>query len=173
MTDKRRDEILEILNTKEGPITGSELAKRFEVSRQVIVQDIAVLRAQGINIMASSNGYYIPTPNYNSNNIATIVCKHEGYQSIKDELTVIVDMGGKILDVIVMHPVYGEIRCPLMIDSRYELEKFITKVKEERAEPLASLTGGEHIHTIEVPNSKVLDIIKEKLDEKGILVRDC
>lgn len=142
------------------------------MSRQVIVQDIAVLRAKGINIMATSNGYYISKRNEDNRNIKTIICKHEGYDSIEKELTIIIDMGGKVLDVIIDHPVYGEIRCPLMINSRYDLEKFVKKVKEVKAEPLAVLTGGEHIHTIEVPNDEVYDIILNKLNNIGFLVKD-
>ncbi|SHK41054.1 hypothetical protein SAMN02745883_01980 [Caminicella sporogenes DSM 14501] len=173
MTDERRDKILDVLNSINEPITGSELAKIFNVSRQVIVQDIAVLRAKGINILATSNGYYIPKPIQNNDNIRTIVCSHSGYKSIEEELKILIDMGAKVLDVIVMHPVYGEIRCPLMIKSRYDLGKFIEKVKDAKAEPLSSLTGGEHIHTIEIPNEKVYDIILKKLDEKGFLIKDC
>lgn len=172
MTEERRKQILDILNTSEEPITGSDFAKKFNVSRQVIVQDIAVLRAKGTNIMATSNGYYILKINEDNRNIKTIVCKHEGYDSIEKELAIIIDMGAKILDVIVTHPVYGEIRCPLMINSRYDLEKFAKKVKEVKAEPLASLTGGEHIHTIEVPNDEVYEIILTKLDKIGFLVKD-
>ncbi|MCT4563314.1 MAG: transcription repressor NadR [Maledivibacter sp.] len=172
MTEERREQILYILNTKDEPITGSDLAKKFNVSRQVIVQDIAVLRAKGINIMATSNGYYISKRNEDNRNIKTIICKHEGYDSIEKELTIIIDMGGKVLDVIIDHPVYGEIRCPLMINSRYDLEKFVKKVKEVKAEPLAVLTGGEHIHTIEVPNDEVYDIILNKLNNIGFLVKD-
>ncbi len=172
LTEERRKKILDILNTMDEPITGSQLAKKFDVSRQVVVQDIAVLRAKGINVMATSNGYYIPKNKSHSKDIETIVCKHDGYQSIEDELKIIVDMGGKILDVIVMHPVYGEIRCPLMINSRYDLDKFLEKLKNEEAEPLASLTDGEHIHTIEIPNKKIFKIIKNRLKEKGILIGD-
>ncbi|WP_432662127.1 transcription repressor NadR [Wukongibacter baidiensis] len=172
ITDERRRKLLDILNSKDEPITGTDLSKRFNISRQVIVQDIAVLRAQGMNIMATSNGYYIPQINEDKRNIKTVICNHSGYESIEDELRIMIDMGAKVLDVIVDHPVYGEIRCPLMINSRYDLEKFIKKVKDVKAEPLASLTDGEHIHTIEVPCDEVYYIIKEKLDEAGILVKD-
>jgi len=172
MTEERRRKILEILNYSDEPITGSDLAKKFDVSRQVIVQDIAVLRAKGINIMATSNGYYISNINEKNRNIKIVVCNHEGYDSIEEELRIMVDMGAKVLDVIVDHPLYGEIRCPLMINSRYDLENFIKKVKEVKAEPLASLTDGEHIHTIEVPNDEIYDIILKKLNEAGILVKD-
>ncbi|SKC92059.1 transcription repressor NadR [Maledivibacter halophilus] len=171
-TEERRRQILDILNSRDEPITGSDLSKKFDVSRQVIVQDIAVLRAKGINIMATSSGYYILKINKNDRNIRTIFCKHKGYESIEIELGIMVDMGAKVLDVIVTHPVYGEIRCPLMINSRYDLKKFTDKVKEFKAEPLASLTGGEHIHTIEVPNDEIYEIILNKLNEVGFLVKD-
>lgn len=172
MTEERRKSILNILNSSDEPITGTDLAKKFDVSRQVIVQDIAVLRAKGINIMATSNGYYILKINEENRNIKTVVCKHKGYGSIEDELRIMIDMGVKVLDVIVAHPVYGEIRCPLMINSRYNLEKFIQKVKDAKAEPLATLTDGEHIHTIEVPNDEVYEILLIKLNEVGFLVKD-
>jgi len=172
LTEKRRKDILKILQNREEPITGSDLANLFDVSRQVIVQDIAVLRAKGSNIMATSNGYFIPLVSQENKNIETVICKHEGYESIEEELAIMIDMGAKVLDVIVIHPVYGEIRCPLMLNSRYDLQRFISKVKEEKAQPLASLTDGEHIHTIEVPNDKVFKLILEKLDKKGFLVKD-
>lgn len=172
MTDERRRKIVDILNRNDEPITGSELSKKFNISRQVIVQDISVLRAQGMNIMATSNGYYIPKVYEDKRNIRTVACNHKGYESIEKELRIMIDMGAKVLDVIVDHPVYGEIRCPLMINSRYDLEKFIQKVRGAKAEPLASLTDGEHIHTIEVPCDEVYDIIIEKLEEADILVKD-
>lgn len=171
-TEERRNEILNILKSSDEPITGSDLSKKFNVSRQVIVQDIAVLRAKGINIMATSNGYYILKINEDSRNIKTIFCKHKGYESIEKELGIMIDMGAKVLDVIITHPVYGEIRCPLMINSRYDLKKFTRKVKEFKAEPLASLTDGEHIHTIEVPNDEIYEIILAKLNEVGFLAKD-
>lgn len=170
MTEERRRRVLDILNNNDEPITGSDLAKIFDVSRQVIVQDIAVLRAQGLNIMAASNGYYISKIEEGNRNIKTVVCNHKGYDSIEEELKIMIDMGAKVLDVIVEHPVYGEIRCPLMINSRYDLEKFIEKVIGAKAEPLASLTDGEHIHTIEVPDDDVYEIILEKLNKAGFLV---
>ena len=172
MTDERRKNILDILNSNDEPITGTHLAKKFNVSRQVIVQDIAVLRAKGINIMATSNGYYISKVDKDERNIKTVLCKHEGYESIEEELRIMIDMGAKVLDVIVIHPVYGEIRCPLMVNSRYDMDKFTKKVKDAKAEPLASLTDGEHIHTIEVPNDEVYEIILKKLNEAGFLVKD-
>lgn len=82
------------------------------------------------------------------------------------------DYGGKILDVIVEHPVYGEIKSPLQIASRYDLEEFLKNLEETDAEPLSALTEGVHIHTIEVESEEVLKKIKEKLLERNYLIRD-
>ena len=172
ITAKRRGEILKMLKDSHGPMTGTELAKLFEVSRQVIVQDIAVLRAQGQNILATSKGYMIPEALGSQNYIVTIVSKHESYDHMEEELKIIVDAGGKIIDVIVEHPIYGEIRSSLMIQSRMDIEDFMKKIRKNQAEPLASLTGGEHIHTLELPNDKSYRKIIEELSKRGFLVRE-
>lgn len=172
MTDDRRKAISSLLKEIQSPITGSELAKRFDVSRQVIVQDIALLRASGMDIVASSNGYYLNEIESIESQIRTLVCKHEGYDTIEDELGIIIDMGGKVLNVIIDHPVYGDITCPLNISSRHEIKQFVEKVRNSQAAPLASLTDGEHIHTIEVPSDEVFEIMKRQLRSKGILVED-
>jgi len=171
ITEKRRNKILELLKNSKNPLTGTELAKLFEVSRQVIVQDIAVLRAQGQNILATSNGYMIPQFGGKRKRIITIVCRHEGYDSMEEELKIMVDAGAKVLDVVVEHPVYGEIRSSLMIQSRMDLEEFMTRVRRNQAEPLSSLTGGEHIHTLEVPNEKSTSKIVDALTEKGYFIK--
>jgi len=171
MTEERRKEIVRILKSREKPIVGSELAKRFNVSRQVIVQDIAVLRARGLNIISTSNGYFIAEAKDEGKNIVTVVCSHFGYDAMMKELSIMIEMGAKVIDVIVSHPVYGEIRCPLMLNSKYELDQFIEKVRRYKAQPLATLTDGEHIHTLEVPNEEVYRLILEKLEEEGILIK--
>src|SRR6056297_2393156 len=169
MTEKRREDILKILRDSRSPVKGSSLAEKFKVSRQVIVQDIAILRARNIYIMANSNGYYIHKPSGANRNIKTVFVKHGGFDEIEKELQIIVDMGAKILDAIVMHPIYGEIRCPLEINSRYDLNRFLEESGKSSAAPLSTLTNGEHIHTIEVPNDMIFKKITEALDEMGIL----
>jgi len=171
MTEKRREDILKILRDSRSPVKGSSLAEKFKVSRQVIVQDIAILRARNIYIMANSNGYYIHKPSGANRNIKTIFVKHGGFDEIERELQTIVDMGAKILDVIVMHPIYGEIRCPLEINSRYELDRFLEESRRSSAAPLSTLTNGEHIHTLEVPNDMMFEKIEEALDEMGMLAK--
>ena len=168
----RRKEILKILDESEKTIKGLDLAKELGVSRQVIVQDIAILRAKGERILATPQGYIKARSSENKNIVESIVCKHSNNEEIEEELQIILDYGGKILDVIVEHPVYGEIKSPLQIASRYDLDEFLKNLEETEAEPLSALTEGVHIHTIEVESEEVLRKIKEKLLEKNYLIRE-
>lgn len=121
----------------------------------MIVQDIAVLRASGLNIVAASNGYFIPREMRRDRLIKkTVVCQHDSNR-LSEELRIMLDYGCKVLNVIVDHPVYGEIIGQLMIGSHEELDAFfLRKVDIADALPLSILTDGEHIHTIEVPSEK-------------------
>lgn len=171
-TKERRKAILEILNSLEKPVKGTEIAEKFGVSRQVIVQDVAVLRAKGEDILATPRGYLIPKAYENNKIIRTIACKHENDKEIEEELDIILSYGGKIIDVSVEHPLYGEIKSQLQISSRYDLNEFMVNLKKYKAEPLSSLTDGIHIHKIEVDNEEMLIKIKEKLLEKKYLIKE-
>jgi len=171
-SEKRRESIKNILIKKNTPIKGTELAKMFNVSRQVIVQDIAILRAKGEEIFATPQGYMTISNKQNNKIIKAIVCKHTGYNEIDDELKTIVDMGGKVLDVIVEHPIYGEIKNSLMLSSRVEIDDFVNSLIKEKAEPLSSLTEGVHVHNIEVPSYEIYEKILEQLGKKGYLINE-
>ncbi|MEW8959087.1 putative transcription repressor NiaR [Moorella humiferrea] len=167
-TQERRQRLLQLLNSEQ-PRKGTELAALLGVSRQVIVQDVAVMRAAGVNILATPQGYLLPDVNNRSRRI--FPCLH-GFEAIERELQVIVDCGGKVIDVIVEHPLYGEIRGYLMIASRFDVQKFIGDLKESGAQPLYTLTeSGVHLHTVEAPREEVLDIIAEKLAQEGFLIK--
>ncbi|HLR35825.1 MAG TPA: transcription repressor NadR [Tissierellales bacterium] len=166
---ERRKEILRLLKEKDNPIKGIDLANKLGVSRQIIVQDIAILRAKGERILATPQGYIIPMEKENKL-VKTIVCKHTKNEEIEDELKIIVDMGGKVLDVVVEHPLYGEIKSPLMISSRLDVFQFMKNLERTKAEPLSTLTEGIHIHSIEVENEKILENIKEALKKKNYLI---
>lgn len=168
----RREKILEKLNNSIKPVKGTELSKKFNVSRQVIVQDIALLRARGKDILATPQGYIIPKAYKEDKLIKKIVCKHEGYDEIEDELKTIIDLGGKIVDVIVEHPLYGEIKSPLEISSRLDLQEFMDNIRKTKAEPLSSLTEGIHIHTIEVDDEESFVRIKDALMGKKYLINE-
>ena len=165
---KRRNQLLQKLKKKNKAITGAELAKEFGVSRQVIVQDIALLRAQGEEILATSKGYIIPEIN---NNMVkqTIACKHNDNE-VRKELEIIIKYGGRVKEVIVEHPIYGELKGLLRIQSKADLEDFMDKYNQNLVKPLSALTKGVHLHTIEALNQEVLNLIVNKLKEKGYLL---
>jgi hypothetical protein len=171
-TELRRNELLEKLKKSYQAVTGSELAKEFDVSRQVIVQDIALLRAKGEKIVATSQGYYYEDNLGMQTMRASIACRHNDGQELRDELTTIVNHGGRIVDVKVEHPIYGELSGNLMISSLEDVENFLDNYRLNDTSLLSELTDGVHLHTIEVVNKQVLNLIKEKLTEKGLLLAD-
>lgn len=168
----RRSMILEVLKEEGKPINGSSLAKRFEVSRQVIVQDIALLRAQGENIIATPQGYLIPIIANDKKLIKTIVSKHQGYEKMGEELQIMIDFGARVLDVIVEHPVYGEIKGLLDISNKQDLDEFLKKISNQKAEPLSTLTEGVHIHTLEIESEMNFEKMRKALKEKGYLISE-
>ena len=167
-SEERRAAILKTLQASSGPITGSELSHKFKVSRQVIVGDMTVLRAAGHQIYATPRGYSMPVQPKNPNTLATICCRHDR-EHLQKELEIIVDNGGKIYDVIVEHPLYGEIRVNLFLSNRREIKEFMHKLRQTKAPPLMSISHGLHYHTIEVPNQETLDIICHELKKAHIL----
>ena len=52
--EERREKIIQKLKTSEKPISATTFAKIFDVSRQVIVQDVALLRANGNSIISTN-----------------------------------------------------------------------------------------------------------------------
>lgn len=171
-TKERRKKLLIRLKKSQEALIGSQLAEEFGVSRQVIVQDIALLRAQGEKIVATSQGYFyeenlgMPTVK------ASIACRHGDRNELKDELLTVVNFGGRVLDVKVEHPIYGELSGNLMISSVEDVEKFVGNYQQEGIELLSKLTDGVHLHTIEAVNEQVLEKIKEELKEKGYLLEE-
>lgn len=170
-TDERREEILNTLKISGNPIKGLELAKKFDVSRQVIVQDIAILRAEGIEIIATPIGYVVPKVR-NNRIIKTLVTKHSNIEQVEDELMIIINNGGRIIDVVVSHSVYGDMRGELNLSCKSDVDKFLKDIENGDSELLSSLTGGVHIHTIEVPNNDSFLTIKNELDERGYIVKN-
>lgn len=164
----RRNELTRILEETKEPVSGTELAKRLGVSRQVIVQDIALLRAVNKNILSTTKGYLIYKQDKQKVN-RCFATRHTT-EEIEDELNTIVDNGGKVLDVIVMHDLYGEISVDLIIKNRRDVADFVEKVKAKRTVPLKDLTNGTHLHTVEADSEEILDQIERALKEKNYLV---
>lgn len=169
-TKERRTVLVERLRSAGRPVTGGTLAQELGVSRQVVVGDIAILRAAGLDIYATPQGYMVPESKKQPNIVATLPCRH-GMDGLEQELTIIVDNGGKILDVIVEHAIYGELKGNLMLASRRDVADFMHKLQVGGVEPLCSITGGVHLHTVEVPSHDVLLRIKEELQTNGILLK--
>jgi len=166
---ERRKIILDKLMRSKEPIRGIDLARVFDISRQVIVQDIALLRAQGEDIIATPQGYMIPFKKDDKIK-KRIACKHKGYNAMEEELQIMVDHGATIIDVIVEHPLYGEITGMLNIGHKKDLDDFMNKITGKKAEPLSTLTEGIHIHTVEIENEKNFKEMERALNEKGYLI---
>lgn len=171
-TEQRRKEIMNLLKHSEEPIKGTDIAKQLKVSRQVIVQDIAILRAEGIDVMATSSGYLIPRFNKEGRILKSLVTKHFNIDQAQEELMIMVDNGATVIDVVVNHPVYGNVQGFLNLSCKSEVDKFVGKVKSGKIEFLSSLTGGIHIHTLEVLSDESFVNIKKQLKEKGYLVEE-
>ena len=139
------------------------------VTRQIIVADIALLRAAGNNIRAEHRGYVLDRTIGEIRK--KIVCKHPK-ENVVDEFYAIVDNGGKVIDVQVEHSIYGVISADVSISSRFDADEFVRNVSESGAAQLSDLTGGVHVHTIGVKDEVTFDRICAKLDELGILVKD-
>ncbi len=168
MTGKeRRDSIIKMISGK-SPVSGGSLSKSLDVSRQIIVSDIALLRAEGYDIISTNRGYFLNSPSG-----ATIVVKvnHTDEQT-EDELNTIVDLGGTVIDVFVHHKVYGKISADLNIRSRRNVKEFIENIKSGKSTPLKNITSNYHYHTISAENEEVLNIIVEELKNKGYLVEE-
>ncbi len=163
----RRKQILEMLNGSPEPISGSELSKHLGVSRQVIVQDIALLRAVDKNILSTTKGYILYQQKGEKVNRCFLV-KHTKEQ-IEDELCTIVDNGGVVLNVIVTHQIYGEITADLLIKTRKDIYDFVKKVEDNNLVPLKDLTGDVHYHTVEADSKETLDQIEEQLQAKNYI----
>ena len=164
----RKDRILQHLRQAGRPVTGSELARVMGVSRQVIVQDIAILRAQGKEILATPQGYlWRQTREDRQRAVLPVV---HPFEKTATELTTLVDHGLKVLDVIVEHPIYGELRGLLMLECRRDVERFLSRAAETNAALLSSLTGGVHLHTVEYSREEDLEAARQALAREGILL---
>lgn len=164
---ERRAEIVRMLGECDGCISASELAERFGVTRQVIVSDVALLRANGQRILATRRGYRMEqTPD--EGELRSVLCRHRSDQ-VLEEFYAVVDNGGSVANVIVEHPIYGQLCADLNIASRYDAQEFVRRQQSANASQLCDLTGGLHIHMLRVPNEAVYQRIVAELDRLGIL----
>ena len=165
---QRRERILEYLKAAQPPLSATALAQKLSVSRQIIVGDVALLRAAGEGITATPRGYVLDAPRPGM--VATVACAHSG-ADMERELTLMVDQGCTVENVIVEHPVYGQLTGPLELSSRYDVAEFIRRVKECEAQPLSALTDGVHLHRLRCPDEGALERVRVALDGAGFLVK--
>jgi hypothetical protein len=160
--EERRKKIAQTL-TAERPISATALAGQFSVSRQIIVGDIALLRAGGLDVVATPRGYKLGETR---GLVRTVACVHTAEETER-ELLAMVDNGCTVLDVVVEHPLYGQITGQLSLSSRYDVQQFVDQAKE--TEPLSSLTGGVHLHNLRCPDEEAYQRVCQELDQLGLL----
>lgn len=165
--DERRKSIVNLLLSEGKAIAGGELSRRFSVSRQIIVQDISMLKEQGYDIISTHRGYVL-----HKSPLAERIfrVKHTADQT-GDELSTVVDLGGTVADVFVQHQVYGRISATLNIFSRLHVQQFLEAVRSGRSSELMNVTDGYHYHTVRAESEELLDLIEAELDKKGYLVK--
>ena len=163
---ERRNQIVERIKKNAVPVSGTMLAKEFEVSRQVIVQDIALIRAAGYDIISTHRGHLLNEP-ISVNRVFKV--QHTDEQT-EEELYSIVDLGGTVANVIVNHKVYGQMEAELNINSRKKAKDFIDDIKSGKSSPLKNITSNYHYHKVVADSEETLDMIEETLQEKGFLV---
>jgi len=166
--DSRRKKIIDILTTRDRAISGNDLSELLNVSRQIIVQDIALLRAVNKSILSTNKGYILYSDESKRFKRSYYVAHTDA--QIAEELEIIVDNNGKVLDVVIEHDIYGQITVDLIIASRRDIKEFLQKLQDSRTKPLKDLTDGRHYHTVEADTEKDLDIIEYELKQKGYLV---
>ena len=169
MTDgtTRRKELMKLLQNEMRPLSGTELARHFGVSRQVIVQDIALLRATDRNILSTNKGYVLYHPEQEEERSRRILASHHDKERMQEELYLIVDNGCCVCDVVVEHEIYGQLSADLILKNRRDVNEFVKKMGEISDQPLNVLTGGIHFHTVEAESEEILDCIEEQLRERG------
>ena len=164
---ERRAFIIDKIKNSEKPVSGKALADFCAVCRPVIVQDIALIRAAGYDVISTNRGYILQETKTEASRIFKV--NHTDEQ-LEEEMNAIVDLGGRIINVIVNHRVYGQMEAPLGITSRKKVADFMEDIRSGKSSPLKNITSGYHYHKIEAENEETLDLIEATLREKGILV---
>lgn len=164
----RRRAIAETLARSGAPVAASALGERFGVSRQIVVGDIALLRAQGLDITATPRGYVLGSGREEGLR-RTVACVH-GFDGMERELDIMVDNGCTVLDVVIEHAVYGQLTGELHLKSRHDVAEFMRRSRENGGSPLSTLTAGIHIHTLLCPDEASYDRCVHDLREAGLLL---
>jgi len=165
--EERRGKIIQALKNSDKAVSATTLAKEFDVSRQVIVQDVALLRANGKNIFSTNRGYLIQE---DEETTRVFKVQHED-DEVEKELTTIVDLGGTVEDVFVYHKVYGVLRAEMNIKSRMDIRNYMEEIRSGKSSLLKNVTSGYHYHTVRAERVEILDMIQEELQKKELLAK--
>lgn len=163
---ERRTAIMRQIEESQTPVSGTRLADAYEVSRQVIVQDIALIRAAGYDIISTNRGYLLNKPK----NVSRILKVAHTDEQLEEELCAIVDLGGCVENVMVNHYVYGHMEADLKISSRRKVKEFLEDISNGKSSPLKNITSNYHYHRISADSEEILDLIEEELRKKGFLI---
>ena len=164
---QRREVILQRLSKAKAPVSASVMAAELGVSRQIVVGDVALLRAGGAEIEATPRGYqFHPAP---GGYTGILACVHSTADQMRSELYAVVDQGGTVVDVAVENPLYGELRGNLNLASRYDVDLFLRQAADTPECLLSRMTGGVHLHTLRCPDEASFRRVKAALAEKGLL----
>ena len=159
---ERRKAIVNLLLSSTDAISGGKLSEEFGVSRQIIVQDITVLKGSGYGILSTHNGYIIQKSPLKER----VFKVHHTTEQTEDELNTIVNLGGTVVDVFVWHKVYGKMVAPLNIFSPMHVKQFIEGVRSGKSTELMNITGGYHYHTVRAESEEILDKIANALEKR-------
>ncbi len=162
---ERRKAIVNLLLSSADAISGGALSEKFGVSRQIIVQDISVLKGLGYDIISTHCGYII----HGSPLKERVFKIYHTTEQTEDELNLIVGLGGTVVDVFVWHKVYGRMSAPLNIFSPMHVKQFIEGVRTGKSTELMNITGGYHYHTVRADSDEILDKIAAALKERGYI----
>lgn len=163
---ERRENIVRQIEESKSPVSGTKLAKLNNVSRQVIVQDIALIRAAGYDIISTHRGYILNE----ASKVSKIFKVRHTDEQIEEEMNIVVDLGGCVEDVVVHHRVYGRIEAELHVNSRRKVAEFLEDIKSGKSSPLKTITSDYHYHLISADSEETLKMIEGALKEKGFLV---
>ena len=163
--EERRNQIIQLLRQSDVPLSGTQLAGMVGVSRQVIVQDIALLRANNHSIVSTNQGYLL-SESATASRVFKVIHSDE---EVEEELSLIVDCGGRVEDVFVSHKIYNIVKAPMNIRSRLDVKKFMDNLASGKSSLLKNVTSGYHYHTVPADSEDILDYILEALKERGFL----
>ena len=168
--ENRREAILALLQKSVSPLSAAALAREYGVSRQIVVGDVALLRALGHEISATPRGYVLER---DTGMLLRTVATIHSAKDTKTELDIMVDNGCTVKDVIVEHPIYGQLIGSLELKSRYDVNQFLLRSAESEAMPLCSLTDGIHLHTLLCPDEDSYKRVLDELRREGLLFENA